>query len=63
MGKRKKKIFDRPRASVFGSENARKHRKGVKAPIMGVKNVEFSADFKNAKCPYAKCTYKKLFQK
>jgi hypothetical protein len=27
------------------------------------KNAEFSADFKNAKYTYAKCTYKKLFQK
>jgi hypothetical protein len=26
--------------------------------MMGIKNAEFSADFKNEKCTYVKCTYK-----
>jgi hypothetical protein len=32
-------------------------------PMKGIKNADFFADLKNANCTYAKCTYKKLFQK
>jgi hypothetical protein len=59
MGKRQK---TRAAAKMRGSTEEGSTNFFSTPPHGGYKkNTEFSADIKNAKCTYAKCTYKKLF--